>query len=139
MGNLNKLSNLSAGKKSTWRDDAAWRTANESWLSDSFDIAMKVLALLRAKKMTQKNLAEKMGVTPQFINKIVRGQENLSLETIGKLGKALGVKLIEVAGDEQRVEGYGYQKTFSDRRTYGDEIFVEVYVKEHTVEYRYSA
>jgi len=41
-----------------------------------------------------------MGVTPQYINKIVKGKENLTLETIAKIEKALGITLIEVPSFE---------------------------------------
>lgn len=98
MSNLEKLSKIVSGKHSPWKDEAAWRDANEYWLTLSFDIAVRVLDTLRSKKMTQKELAKKMKVSPQFINKIVKGQENLSLETIAKLSNTLGVKLIEVVG-----------------------------------------
>ncbi len=37
-----------------------------------------------------------MGVTPQYINKVVKGRENLSLETISKIEKALEISLVEV-------------------------------------------
>jgi len=43
-------------------------------------------------------LADKMEVSAQYINKIVKGSENLSLETISKLENALGIQLIEVVG-----------------------------------------
>jgi len=44
--------------------------------------------------MTQKKLAELMNVSPQQISKILKGQENLTLETISKLSETLGVDLI---------------------------------------------
>ena len=46
--------------------------------------------------MTQRKLAEKMGVSPQYINKVVKGKENLTLETIAKIEDVLGITLIEV-------------------------------------------
>ena len=41
--------------------------------------------------LTQKQLAHKMGVQQQYIAKIEGGEENLSLETIGKLLVALNI------------------------------------------------
>ena len=35
-----------------------------------------------------------IGVSPQYVNKIVKGKENLTLDTISKLEQALGIKLI---------------------------------------------
>jgi transcriptional regulator with XRE-family HTH domain len=51
-------------------------------------------AALREKGMTQKDLAEKLNVSPQQVSKIVKGKENLTLETISKLEYVLGVELI---------------------------------------------
>ena len=55
--------------------------------------------------MTQAELAEKMGVSRQQVTKIVKGQENFTFETIGKLEKALGVKLMTI--ETPRVESPG--------------------------------
>jgi plasmid maintenance system antidote protein VapI len=37
-----------------------------------------------------------MNVSAQQINKIVKGKQNLTFETIGKLEDALGISLIEI-------------------------------------------
>lgn len=95
MSNLEKLNRILSNKKSTWQEEAKWREKNEAWLTYSFQIAMRILETLRNRLMTQKELAMKMNVSPQFINKVVKGKENLSLETITKLEKALEIKLLE--------------------------------------------
>jgi len=46
------------------------------------------------KKMSQGDLAKILGVHPNYISGIERGQENMSLRSIERLTKALGV-LIE--------------------------------------------
>jgi transcriptional regulator with XRE-family HTH domain len=50
--------------------------------------------------MTQKQLAELIGVSPQFISKILKGQENLTLETISKIETALGIAILSFAEPE---------------------------------------
>lgn len=153
MNNLEKLNKIISNQKSTWADEAAYRNENETWLTLSFDIAVRVLDTLRLKKMTQKELAENMKVSPQFINKIVKGQENLSLETIGKLSTALGVKLIEVAGNEATAElVYDFQQAYEVTEIYRKQFFAEAttkgcvglkamqeYAKEQTLEYKMPA
>ena len=47
--------------------------------------------------MTQKELAEKMEVSPVYIGRLLKGGENLTLETICKLQKVLGQDLISIA------------------------------------------
>jgi ribosome-binding protein aMBF1 (putative translation factor) len=79
---------------SGWLDDAKYRIENEKWLKHSQAIALRILRTLRAKNVSQKELAEKIGVSPQQVNKIVKGRENLTLETISKLEGALDIVLL---------------------------------------------
>ena len=94
-----KLESLVSDKHSRWEERALWRNENEAWLKKSAEIALKVLREIRAKSITQKDLAERVGVSSQQINKLLKGQENMSLATICKLETALGISLI--AGSDQ--------------------------------------
>lgn len=101
MGKKNK-ENLKKGaglfgsvKTSKWRQEATYRRDNKHWLKKSQYIAIVVLKTLREKKMTQVELSTILRVTPQQVSKIVKGRENLQLETISNLEKALGIVLID--------------------------------------------
>lgn len=89
-------------KDSSWLEKAKWRQENEDWLDISFSIAIKVASTLSANKKTgtypksQVELAEAMDCSPQYINKLLRGQERLQIDTICKVAKILKIKLIEV-------------------------------------------
>ena len=101
MTTLEKLQQISEPAPSDWREQAQWRKDNRDWLRKSGRIAVAVLAAIDADpKMSQKLLADKMGVSKQYISKIVKGQENLSLQTICKLEAALGITLVEVKTSE---------------------------------------
>ena len=81
--------------QSNYLQNAKFRIQNKKWLSYSSNIALRVLAALEeSEQMTQKTLAEMVGVSPQYINKVLKGQENLSLQTIAKLSEALNMELI---------------------------------------------
>ena len=81
--------------QSNYLQNAKFRIENKKWLSYSSNIALRVLAALEeSEEMPQKTLAEKVGVSPQYINKVLKGQENLSLQTIAKLSEALNMELI---------------------------------------------
>ena len=81
--------------QSNYLQNAKFRIENKKWLSYSSNIALRVLAALEeSEEMTKKTLAEKVGVSPQYINKVLKGQENLSLQTIAKLSEALNMELI---------------------------------------------
>ena len=45
--------------------------------------------------MNRKQLAEKMNCSPQYISKVLKGRENLSLETLSKIEMALGISIIK--------------------------------------------
>lgn len=94
------INELASGEQSAWLEDANWRSENRDWLDKSFRIAVRILREIRRQKplngMTQKKLAEEMGVSAQHINKIVKGKENLTLETISKIEAVLGISLFEV-------------------------------------------
>lgn len=72
------------------------RMENHSWLKHSQKIALKVLATLKEQGLSQKDLAERMQVSPQIVNRWVKGQENFTLETIGKIEKALGIQIFTI-------------------------------------------
>jgi transcriptional regulator with XRE-family HTH domain len=93
-----RFEKLVSEEKSGWLEKAIWRENNNAWLEKSALIAIKILRALKDQQLSQKELAEKMQVSAQYVNKIVKGSENLSLETISKLELALNIRLIEVAG-----------------------------------------
>jgi len=93
MANLDKLNEL-ASYNSDWLKEAEERQKNKIWQKYSQKIAIKVLKAIREKGIKQKQLAEMVGVSPQRINKIIKGNENLTLHTIAKLENALDIKLI---------------------------------------------
>ncbi len=91
------LEYLEAHKSETpsrWREEAEWRRANASWLRHSQMIAVKVLLRMKQEHMTQKTLAERMNCTQQYVSKILKGNENMSLDTLTKLEDALNISLI---------------------------------------------
>jgi transcriptional regulator with XRE-family HTH domain len=98
--NKEKLKKYISKEKSTWLDQADFYEANKEWLDKSALIAVKILSTLKSKSITQKELAEEIGVSPQYINKVVKGFENLSLETICKIEKSLGITLVSVPSYE---------------------------------------
>ncbi len=97
---IDRLNQIVSSEPSKWLDDEKRRKENRDWLNNSTKIAIRILRAIRAQKetrnMSQKMLADIMGVSQQYISKIVKGQENLSLETICKLEKALGIVLVEI-------------------------------------------
>ena len=99
-----KINKIASSEVSTWKEEAIERKNESDWTTRSFRIAVRILREIRTQKvlngMTQKKLAEEMSVSPQYINKVLKGQENLTLETISKIESVLGITLIEVPSFE---------------------------------------
>lgn len=104
MSNKQKLEEL-FGKiqKSKWIDAARESRENQHWLQYSQEIAIAVWEQLQQKKITQKMLADEMKVSPQLINKWLKGKENFTLDTISKLEAVLGIKLVKIGVDSNRI------------------------------------
>ena len=62
----------------------------KSWFNHS-----QMSARMKKLGMTQKILAEKMNCTQQYISKILKGHENLSLEVISKIENALDIHFLQ--------------------------------------------
>jgi transcriptional regulator with XRE-family HTH domain len=78
--------------------------ARQGWLPKAVAISVAIMNRLEEKKWSQAELARAMGVTPQYISRIVKAEENLSLETITKLETALDMALIVINSKEFQSE-----------------------------------
>lgn len=63
----------------------------------SADIIARIDAVLKQKKMTQRDLAKKMGRSEAVISRWTSGFPNLTLKSISEISNALGEPLIRVA------------------------------------------
>ena len=91
---VSRLEQMQSPTPSRWRENAEQRQQNTAWLRYSQGIAMKMLDKMEEQHLNQSQLAERMGCTQQYISKILRGQENLSIETIAKIELALNIQIL---------------------------------------------
>ena len=91
---IGKLREHQSATPSKWRENAEWRMANKTWLHYSQRIAMMMLDRMEELGMTQKRLSELMGCSPQYVSKVLKGQENLSLETLAKIEHCLQMPIL---------------------------------------------
>lgn len=99
--NIEKLMQVAKPVSENVKAEAAFRKENKEWLRKSAKIALAVRRALRLQGMSQQDLAAKMGLSPQYVGRILKGQENLTLETISKLEAAIDMPLIRVGREEQ--------------------------------------
>ena len=91
---LSKLNAHGGESPSKWRENAEWRNANKSWLRYSQRIAMMMLDKMEELGLTQKSVAERMGCSQQYVSRVLKGTENLSIETISKIEDALDLEIV---------------------------------------------
>lgn len=94
MTNKEKFLALVAQSDHSTLEQVQWRIKNREMLRESQKIALKILTRLDELVWTQKDLAREMGVSPQQVNKIVSGKENLGLETQIKLQRILDIPIL---------------------------------------------
>lgn len=90
-------------QKSTWREEAQKR-AKQPFDKYATKIAIRILRELRAQKMSQKQLAEILEVSPQQVNKWVKGKSSFQTDTIVRIEDALGINIISINTNESHSE-----------------------------------
>lgn len=94
MTNKDKFLALVSSEKIDTMERNSERVRNRAMLRESQQIALKVLTKLDELNWSQKDLAKAMQVSPQHVNKIVSGKENLTIETQIKLQTILDIPVL---------------------------------------------
>lgn len=92
-----KLAQLAKPRSEAAKKRAEARKCNRGWLRLSQEIALSLHYYLRMVSMTQKEFAERLGVSAVYVGKLLKGGENLTLETICKIQNVIGQNLIITA------------------------------------------
>lgn len=80
---------------STFVEDAKWRKENETWLKWSRGIALSIVDYMQANNLSRSDIAERLGVSPQYVSRILSGNVNFSFKTIAEIEKRLGISCME--------------------------------------------
>ena len=67
----------------------------KDWTQYSQSIAAIMSKRMAELGLTQRMLAEKMDCSQQYISNVLKGEKNMSLETICKIENALGIEIIQ--------------------------------------------
>jgi len=92
-----RLSRYQSDEPSKWREEEKKRRqAKEAgWLRYSRRIAIKIAVAMKRQNLSRQDVAERMGCSPQYISRLLKGEENFSLETICKLEDALNIAILQ--------------------------------------------
>ncbi|MHA7864871.1 helix-turn-helix transcriptional regulator [Flagellimonas marinaquae] len=80
------------------------RINKRAMLRESRKIAFRILERLEELGWSQKKLAQEMCVSPQQVNKLVKGKENLTLETQVKLQSILDIPILASYYEEEKFD-----------------------------------
>jgi transcriptional regulator with XRE-family HTH domain len=58
-------------------------------------VGRRVAEIRRERRVTQEQLAERLGVAARYVQSVEYGNENLTLDSLAKLARALGVDVSE--------------------------------------------
>ena len=84
-----------SNKPSIFIEDAKWRQENEVWLRWSRRIALSIVDYMQENGLTRSDIANKLGVTPQYVSKILSGSTNFSFKSIAEIERKLGISCME--------------------------------------------
>lgn len=90
---------------SKWIEEAKHEREIEEDLLACRLIVLKIVRYMKDHHLSQKDLAEKLNVSPQYINKFLHGQDlDMKVSTALRYGRILGIKLIDVPGQNEGEE-----------------------------------
>jgi len=91
---IDYLNSHQSAKTSKWREKAQWRRDNERWLKYARFITVKIMKAMDEQSVTQVMLAERMGCSQQYVSNLLKGNSNMTLETIARIEDALSIDIL---------------------------------------------
>ena len=89
--------NHSNGGVSSFAFDSAERRANRKWQKWSRYIALKIVDFMQENNYSRSDIAARLGVSPQYVSKLLSGQVNFSLKSIAEIEEKLSIgDLVEI-------------------------------------------
>lgn len=94
--NFEKLNELATDRSKEVIRKSEELEKNRNWLRMSRMIALAIRYHLRKAEITQKAFADMLGVSPAYVGKLLKGNENLTLETICRVQDVIGDNLVSI-------------------------------------------
>lgn len=79
---------------SEFEKDAQYRIQNERWLRWSMSISLKIIDYMQFNGLSRADIAQRLGVSSQYVSRILAGNINHSLKSIAEMEDALGINLL---------------------------------------------
>jgi ribosome-binding protein aMBF1 (putative translation factor) len=85
-----------SGDRSTFMEEARWRQQNATWLKWSRSVSLAIIDYMQDHNLSQADLAQKLGVSRQYVSKLLSGRVNYSFKTIAELEERLGIRCMQM-------------------------------------------
>ena len=89
---------------SKFQENAEWRRENREWLKWSRDVALSLVDYMETNEINRNGLAERLGVTPQYVSRMLSGKVNFSFKSIAEIETKLSIKLLNLMEPAQTTE-----------------------------------
>ena len=111
-----------SGRRRRARPDGGWTAESESREADPVEtrlfrvltrLSRRIIQFIQSRDdLDQQTLAEKAGIQPSHLSRLLGGGVNPTLETIAGLEAALGMHLLQVDGRDQHTSPTSYHASF---------------------------
>ena len=78
-------------------DEANWRKENAGWIRWSRQLATTLIGYMQDNGLKRADLADRLGVSPQYVSRLLSGTENLSFKSIANIEEKLGISCMEIS------------------------------------------
>lgn len=78
-------------------EEATWRKENAGWLRLARQFAVILIGYMQDNGLKRADLAARLGVSPQYVSKLLSGTENLSFKSIANIEEKLGITCFAIA------------------------------------------
>lgn len=85
------------------------RQEAEVWLEMSRCIARAVGACMENRHLDRNDVAEKLGVSVQYVGRLLSGTANLSLKSVARIETALDIRCFSMNGGERQQDNDKYR------------------------------
>lgn len=85
----------------SWVEENKYALSHKDEISASTKIIMKLISYMEIRDMSQSDMARVLNVSPQYIHKLLHGQDySFLIDTAIEYGKKLNIKLVDIPEDE---------------------------------------
>ncbi len=78
-------------------EEANWRKENAGWLRWSRQLATTLIGYMQDNGLKRADLADRLGISPQYVSRLLSGTENLSFKSIANIEEKLGISCMEIS------------------------------------------